>query len=337
MLAFFANTKHYIDHLESIYKAVDTPKAFIIPNSLKNYGQSKGLTDLIIFKSNSEFKSIFKRMYRKNKRNIKWVVVSYGNAKVVGQVAEYVILLEHGAGQSYKSKTASWARGKSSLIKNVQLFLATNQHCHEAFISHNKGIKSEIVGCPKLDRYLEESKPYDKKEPKICFSWHWESRDVPETRGSFFYWRDKVAELAENYKIAIHGHPRIQNQTKRFAKLNGIEFIPDFEDVIKTCDIYVCDNSSTLFEFAAMDKPVVVLNPPWYRKEVEHGLRFWEYADIGVQCDSPDMIAECIDKATRDHWMIRKRRNEHTEKIYPHLGGSVALIVKKLAEINKGR
>ena len=56
----------------------------------------------------------------------------------------------------------------------------------------------------------------------------------------------------------------------------------DFDEVMERSTLYICDNSSTLYEFASTGRPVVVLNAPWFRRDIEHGLRFWEHADVGV-------------------------------------------------------
>jgi CDP-glycerol glycerophosphotransferase (TagB/SpsB family) len=87
-------------------------------------------------------------------------------------------------------------------------------------------------------------------------------------------------------------------------------------------DVYIIDNSSTLFEFASLDKPVVVLNPPWYRREINHGLRFWEFADVGVNCNNGGKLASCVDKALDDPSEIQKRRRQINNILYPIRDGS---------------
>jgi len=80
----------------------------------------------------------------------------------------------------------------------------------------------------------------------------------------------------------------------------GIEPVEDFEDVLERADLYMCDNSSTLFEFASVGRPVVVLNAPWYRRHIEHGLRFWEAATVGVQVDHPAELRDAVMQALED-------------------------------------
>jgi UDP-N-acetylglucosamine:LPS N-acetylglucosamine transferase len=97
-----------------------------------------------------------------------------------------------------------------------------------------------------------------------------------------------------------HGHPRIMERLLPIYDALDIEPVYDFEEVLERADCYVCDNSSTMFEFASTGRPVVVLNPPWYRREVNHGLRFWEAAGVGVNCDRPQDLAGAVATALQD-------------------------------------
>ena len=78
-----------------------------------------------------------------------------------------------------------------------------------------------------------------------------------------------------------------------FYAEHGIEPVAQFEEVMERADVYICDNSSSLYEFAALGKPVVVVSPPWYRRQVHSGLRFWE-ALPGVEVRRPEALAETV-------------------------------------------
>jgi UDP-N-acetylglucosamine:LPS N-acetylglucosamine transferase len=119
--------------------------------------------------------------------------------------------------------------------------------------------------------------------------------------------------------------------SKRY-RLAGIPFVPEFADVCRRADVYVCDNSSTLFAFAATGRPVVVLNPPWYDKRVDHGLRFWEAADVGVQCNDPADLPAAIDKALRDTPAQRKRREAALDLVYAYREGAAQRAADVLTE-----
>ncbi len=100
----------------------------------------------------------------------------------------------------------------------------------------------------------------------------------------------------------------------------GVQFVGEFDDVLRRADVYVTGNSSTLYEFAALDRPVVVLNAPWFRRDVEHGMRFWEYADVRVQVDSPEDLQAGIAEALDDTPARQERRREILDVLYPYRG-----------------
>ena len=102
-----------------------------------------------------------------------------------------------------------------------------------------------------------------------------------------------------------------------------------FEDVVRRADLYIADNTSTLFEFAALDRPVIVLNAPWYRRGVEHGLRFWEFADVGVQVDDPESLVDAIGRALEDR--DGSRRRSIVRALYANLGDATARAADELA------
>jgi len=86
----------------------------------------------------------------------------------------------------------------------------------------------------------------------------------------------------------------------RHFRRMGIEIVQDFSEVCRRADLYVCDNSSTLFEFASTGRPVVVLNDPQFRREVNHGGRFWTWATVGYQCDRPEDLIPTVERALLD-------------------------------------
>jgi UDP-N-acetylglucosamine:LPS N-acetylglucosamine transferase len=101
----------------------------------------------------------------------------------------------------------------------------------------------------------------------------------------------------------------------------GIEVVSSFSEVLKRADLYACDNSSSLFEFAATGRPVMVLNPPFYRKTVHHGLRFWDAATVGISCDQPSEFNRTVTKALTDQWRVE--REAALDKVYsPRTGGA---------------
>ena len=121
-------------------------------------------------------------------------------------------------------------------------------------------------------------------------------------------------------------------QHERRYQREGIEAVRDFRDVCRRADVYVCDNSSTLFAFAATGRPVVVLNPPWYDRRVDHGLRFWDAADVGVQCNDPRELGPAINEALHDTPGQKRRREAALELVYAYRTGAAQRAADVLQE-----
>ena len=319
---FVCLESHLIDHLAPIWNALpqENKTKFIVPKTLYNYANDKLISNLI---SIDNYESIPK--LTKQDTNVVCSLHNYNQLKSTGKNVFY---FEHGAGQIYNCDHASYASGGGR--KNVKKYFATNQICHDAFIK-NHNAESYIVGCAKLDQYSNRNWT---KNNKICISFHWDCKVVPETQTSFFYYKDYLKKLQNSLKelgieLVGHGHPHSWDIFKYFYTSLEIPIMKNFDDIIEQCDMYIVDNSSTLFEFAATGKPVVVLNCPLYRKNIKHGMRFWEFADIGPQVDNAnDLNKIVIDLYSND--TFKERRQEITNIIYPYMGESTNRIIKYL-------
>jgi CDP-glycerol glycerophosphotransferase (TagB/SpsB family) len=82
----------------------------------------------------------------------------------------------------------------------------------------------------------------------------------------------------------------------------------------------VCDTSSTIYEFASLDRPVIVLNSPLYRKDIKHGLRFWDNIP-GIMIDNPWELPSAIDEAVNKDTYSNVRKYI-TSIVYPNIGHS---------------
>ena len=194
-----------------------------------------------------------------------------------------IAYVEHGIGQPY-SGTLGYPGGAGR--GTVGLFLSPNATAAAADRAAYPAARVEVVGDPGL-RYVPHREP---GPPAIAVSLHWECHLLPETRSAYRHHRSALPELARQYTVLGHGHPLAQGTLRRVWERLGVEFVPDWHEVARRADLYVCDNSSTLYEFAATGRPVVVLNAPWYRREVRHGLRFWSAASVGVLANDPDAL-----------------------------------------------
>ena len=250
------------------------------------------------------------------------LVASYGDIKKVRAVGRTrIAFIEHGIGQSYiGSNHGSYSGGIDR--DDIGLFLVPNEHAARQWRQNYPDARVEIVGCPKLDDVPERQTG----ETTVAVSFHWNCELVPETMGTFSDFGAALPALAKRYHVIGHGHPRafsVDRLARRYYSM-GIEVEQDFEQVLRRADLYICDNSSSLYEFAATGRPVVVLNGSRYRRDVHHGLRFWEAAGVGVNVDDPDRLVEAVAEALQDAPQRQQDREAALDIVYAHRHGAAA-------------
>lgn len=218
-----------------------------------------------------------------------------------------VILVNHGVGQTYidgkAHKHPSYSGGNER--ERVVLHLCTSDR--DAANCPN-GV---AVGVPYLDLYhLARPRPSNDK-PVVAISFHADIHLCPETRWAFPYYRNAIMDLARNpdlpFTLLAHAHPRAHFKMSKWWKTLGVPYTDNWFDVLERADLYICDNSSTLYEFASLDKPVIALSAPWYRRDVHHGLRFWD-AIPGLHVERPDDLLMGINHALQDFHYLKDIR-----------------------------
>lgn len=293
----------FLDHLAPIWSLLPRRGRFLVEPSLVDHARSRGVDATPIDRP------AFVPAYPAPRHDgPPCLVASYGDIKGARRLGYGpFVFLEHGAGQSYAGARGSQARNGSYAggadRDDVHLYLVPNETCAARWREAYANARVELVGCPKLDtlpvRRLDPIEP----GPTVALSFHWPAGGIsPEAGNALGRFGPVIGALAKRFHVIGHAHPK-GDWPQRMARLYrrwGIEFVADFEEVCRRADVYVCDNSSTLFEFASTGRPVVVLNAPEYRKDVSHGLRFWDAADVGIQVDDPALLGDAIEEALRD-------------------------------------
>lgn len=250
-----------------------------------------------------------------------------------------VALMEHGAGQSYggdprafAARHPSFAGGKG---RDADLFLHPGPHPAARDRERYPDARIEVVGSPRLDMLPERIAPEPGEGPVIAVSFHWDSLACPETQTTFVAFRDGVKALADRYQVLGHGHPRIIDRLTPWYERRGIEVVRSFDEVCARADLYVCDNSSTLYEFAATGRPVIVLSPPLYRRRVHHGLRFWD-AIPGPECHQARSLVAAVADALPDPPAQRAAREAALDLVYAHRSGAAKRAAAVLRDWARG-
>lgn len=258
------------------------------------------------------------------------IVASYGDLGRARRRGRPIILMEHGAGQTYRNSAGkllmhpSYAGGRSRA--GSILLLTPGPAAASAYRESGTQLPIVEVGCPKLDVWHDGTLQPDLTDPPtIAVSFHWDCLVVPETRSSWARYLPAVVDLhRQGYRILGHAHPRIADQLQAQYAAAGITFARDFDTVMRTASVYACDNSSTMYEFASTGRPVIVLNHRIYRRDVRHGLRFWEASHLGPHVDRPHELQDAVRRALRDRHGDRDRRRASVLMAYTALDGLAA-------------
>lgn len=250
------------------------------------------------------------------------IVASYHDlVKARRERFRHIVLAQHGIGQSYGGdrrsvRNSGYPGGDDNA--DVGLFLVPNQRAADRWRARYPSAAVEVIGSPRLDR-LPARVAGD--GPVVAVSFHWDGLGVPELNSAADVYRTALWDLAARYTVIGHGHP-LWRQRERYWHEMGVEFVPAFDDVCRRADVYVCDNSSTLYEFASTDRPVVVLNHPAYRRAVDHGLRFWEAATVGINVDDPRDFVAGVTLALEDRRTVAEQREEALGIVYARRTGA---------------
>jgi hypothetical protein len=234
--------------------------------------------------------------------------------------------LEHGVGQSYTQLRTERHRGVPGGRgwERCELFLVAGPHAAQEWRTfYPETPIVQLGGSPRLDQWAGYQPHNDL--PVVAFSWHWDMRVVPETRASWRYWAQAVAQVtrsSDRFWLG-HAHPRYWSTMEQQYRRLGIAATRSFTPVMQTADLYVIDNSSTAFEMASFDRPVLSLNCPTYRRDVEHGLRFWSHVP-GLEVDDPADLAEAIDAALCDKGDAQVRRRRAVDAAYGRMQNGCA-------------
>lgn len=245
------------------------------------------------------------------------------------------ILMEHGCGQSYEPfNNPAYAGGPGR--ESVELFLCPNAYSAQLNADRYPDAQVAIIGSPRLEHLMGLERVNTGRT--LAFGFHFDLFLCDETRNAWSHFYPAITDAVKSGKWEVlgHAHPRIYRDLAPTFKEMDIEAVPDFTEIVRRADVYVADNSSTLFEFAAAVGPVVVMNPPWYRREINHGLRFWEAANVGPQVTDPYAVLGAAEVA-KAGW---SGKEEALDLVFPAVedpGATAAEVILKVLKMKPSK
>ena len=232
------------------------------------------------------------------------VILVAGFADVKNNPTFPYIYVEHGAGQSYigmdRSVVAYYSGGNAH--QRCKMFLCPNSEVADRWLATYPDKPAVIVGCPRLDSWHAGLR--GENEPRtVAVTFHWDAQftGVPETTSAFGHYVQDMLDIVigwkrQGYHVIGHNHPRYTGLAEFWQGPDMrpyVEYVSDGADVLSRASILVADNTSMQAEFLSLSRPVVWLNHPDYRRDVEHGGRFWTWPQrAGLQIDTPADLAQ---------------------------------------------
>lgn len=342
-LDFLSSQPQYFDHLSPIWNALphDQLGTFYVPNDLLRHALSR-LEHRLFLQSYDRREFRKPSDYSQTVRIRPILVAAFGDLLAAHQQndARRILYMEHGIGHTFHTPAYPDGPGKRDW---VYAFLPPNQYTLDKIKQVRPTHPCEVIGTPKTDwivnRYginpLRVLKGSHYEPPIIGIGFHWGSRrnHPPESGSAFEHYKEYIPTLAKHYKLLAYGHP-LSKEYPEFYKSIGVEYTTDFHQVMWRADVLLNDLSSVMYEFLLTGKPVVVLNAPWFRREVYHGLRFWDYSNIGINVEEPKELPWAIQDTLDNYPTIHMdERNEAIQDLYPYPGESAARAVQVIKEI----
>lgn len=258
------------------------------------------------------------------------LVASYTDAHKFGH--RPCVLVEHGAGQDYRgderaARSPSYSGGDA--LTNVVMFIAPREDVAARWRARYPRAEAVVVGCPRLDQWHRTPATWLPEPKDVAVTWHWEAELIPETKSAWRHYAGCLAALRgecedNGHSLIGHAHPRMWGGVRRAYEMAGIEFVESIDEVFVRARMLIGDNTSALPEFASLDRPVIWLNAPWYRRNVWHGGRFWDWPGRQACADDPAALLAVVALALKDPPRIAQDRRAMVKRVYAHTDGNAA-------------
>ena len=271
----------------------------------------------------------------------------------IEQIDGIKVFLEHGIG----TKTFP----VNSAVHNYDYLLVEGDYRYNLFREMFPQFKDKIkkVGFTKLDPIANTSislkeeyfKKYnlDTSKPTILYAPTFFPASIEKMSKKF-------PEDFKDYNIIVKAHyislsrPRYKNQQKRFAKWNSYEnchvcdeYDYDLTPFLGMCDIMISDESSAIFEFTALDKPVILnkflklrlsyyLNPKKLLKRFDKGMD--RFRQIGDNAKNYKEMVQMVHSNMADKSKYSKVRKQFMYELCGEVDGKVSQRVVELLKLS---
>lgn len=185
------------------------------------------------------------------------------------------VYVEHGVGFAWQGIDNASYSGSSGHA-DCKLFICPNETVGDRWRERYPDTPVAVVGCPRLDEYHTGYTPPPRT---VAITFHWDCRLCPETRSAWPHYQPGIRKMVQAYRdqgwtVLGHSHPREQRMFKAMWRGIGVEWT---DNPLRDAAVLIADATSLMAEMHSCGRPVLALNAPWYRRDVHHGMRFWEW------------------------------------------------------------
>lgn len=257
----------------------------------------------------------------------------------IAPVPQRIVYVEHGAGQAYAGDPV--AAGHPCYHGSVHAERVIGYVSPSQRVADSWGRPAFAAGCPALDD-IPQRQIRHALNRVAAFTFHFDARGAcvaPEARSAREHYIDMLHNMVDSlrssgYEVIGTWHPR-DPMGEGIWRYLQVEPVADPDEVLARAHLLVADNTSLMYEAAHLGIPVAVLNAPWYREDVHHGLRFWDHLP-GKPVNSPE---EFVSVNWRSHtnelavYAIARSAADYAYACRPgRAGEAAARWVEKLAQ-----
>lgn len=289
MIDAYASQPHYIDHMAPIWSIYEETNRFFVAGLPADQGNTEGLSGWT--------------PGHPPPSGLPLLVAGYIDER--STTRKKIIYLEHGAGQTYSGdpvvrRNPSYSGGTEH--ERVALFLCPSETVAERWRAAYPSTPAVAVGCPKLDHWHRTASRLPARGKTVAITFHHDAALCPETSTALHAYEGSmpatVAALrAVGYDVIGHGHPRLRRAVSRLWASCGVPYVDSFAQVMLSASVLCVDNSSVGPEFASTGRPIVWMNAPTYRRNIDHGGRFWNWTDGIPTVDRPEELPGAVEAA----------------------------------------
>lgn len=314
----FSTQPHYVNHLLPIWAALPAENRgrFYAAGGVGDMPNRWGIREWTV-------------SYPRDGQPTPTLVAGYSDEHILGRPTIY---LEHGAGQTYDGDPVSRdhpAYAGTAGHDHTVLFLSPNEAVAARWRARYPRAAAVAVGCPKLDRWHQWPGGAG-DTPTVAITFHSDNRLIPETIGAWTHYQTGMARAVADLRrlgwdVLGHGHPRLWKTLRPWWRDCGAEPVEDENDVMSRADVLVGDNTSLLPEFASTGRPVVWMDAPWWRRNVTHGGRFWEWPAGQISVSEAYELPEAVEAAHEGAGgRYRQGREDMVRAVYLATDGKAA-------------